>query len=263
MRRSRLVQVLGGAALAAALLLPSTALAASALPAATTAATAPSTTAVPAPIKLSCSLVLQNPLGPAAPRRANVCTWTAPADVVVKTYRLWRIVDARPATRTLIAAIAGAEPLRYGDTAIRSFHTYTYWVSGVGADGTRVALSNRVSIHVPRAIETLAMTCAFATVGDATGVSCHWAASTRAAADHYVLLRSVDGGARQRIYRTWIHGRRTFLDTDVKPGQTVRYAVLALTAHGVIVGRGGPVVVTIPAASSTTSASSSALVTSR
>ncbi len=243
MRRSRLVQLLGGTLMAAALLAPSTALASSS-PQGAASQVAPAV-AIVADIKLSCNLVLVNPLGPAHPHRAITCTWSAPAGVQVKTYRLWRVVDAPNRTHRLIAAIAGNEPLRYTDAALRSGHDYTYYVAGIGADGSRVALSNRVRIHVGPATEKLAMKCAPATAG---GVACHWAASTRTAVDHYVLIRSVDGGARERLYRTWKHGRRAFRDTDVKPGQTIRYAVLALTASGRVVGLGGPVVVHVPAA---------------
>jgi hypothetical protein len=245
MRRSRLVQLLGGALMAAALLAPSTALA-STTPGSTGATQAAPAVGIVADIKLGCSLALVSPLGP-NPHRAITCTWAAPAGVQVKMYRLWRVVDApNPASLRLIAAIAGAEPLRYTDAAIRGGHDYTYYVAGIGTDGTRVALSNRVRIHVGPAIEKLALTCAPATVGALSGVACHWSAATRPAADHYVLIRSVDGGARERLYRTWIHGRRAFFDTDVKPGQTIRYAVLALTASGRVIGLGGPVVVHVP-----------------
>ena len=61
-----------------------------------------------------------------------------------------------------------------------------------------------------------------------------------------MLFRSVDGAARQAIYRTPLNGRRSFLDTDVKAGQTVRYAVVALAADGRVVGIGGPDTVKIP-----------------
>jgi len=250
MRRSRLAQVLGATVLVAALMLPSAAMASTVAPAAGGAAPA---TDAPAAIALGCKLELRNPLGPADPRRVDVCTWQAPVGVDVSAYRLWRVVDApNPASRTLIAVIAGAQPLRYVDAAIRSGHSYTYFVVGIGADGKRVALSNRVTIHVGRPLEILAMACALTTVNDASGVACHWSAATRPAADRYVLIRSVDGGARERLYRTWIKGRRAFVDTDIKPGQTIRYAVLALAADGRVVSRGGPIVVTIPAASAAT-----------
>jgi hypothetical protein len=62
----------------------------------------------------------------------------------------------------------------------------------------------------------------------------------------YVLYRSVDGGARAKIYRTGLDGRRVFLDQDVAAGQTIRYAVVALTARGRVVGVGGPDTVVVP-----------------
>jgi hypothetical protein len=62
-----------------------------------------------------------------------------------------------------------------------------------------------------------------------------------------VLWRSVDGGPREAVYRVGEDGRRSFFDTDVKPGQHIRYAVVAVNAHGRIVGVGGPDRVAIPA----------------
>jgi hypothetical protein len=68
------------------------------------------------------------------------------------------------------------------------------------------------------------------------GVACRWSASTRATAVRYVLFRSVDGAAREAIYRTPLGGPRHFLDTDVDSGQRIRYAVVALAADGRVVG---------------------------
>lgn len=246
MRRSRLAQILGGSVMMAALLLPSSALASSAAPVAGATA-APQTTTVPT-IKVTCSLVVQNVFGPAAPRRANVCTWVAPAGITVATYRVWRVVDRNPATRTLLAGIPATQRLRYADFALRAGHDYTYFVTGIGEAGTRVAVSNRVTIHVGRTLEKLAMSCAL-TTGDVKAVACRWSAATRPNAARYHLVRSVDGAARQRIYNVWLHGRRSFTDVDVKPGQTIRYAVLAVTSTGRVVSIGGPIVVAIPAAS--------------
>ena len=56
----------------------------------------------------------------------------------------------------------------------------------------------------------------------------------------------MDGGPREKIYRTGLDGRRAFLDTDIKAGQHIRYAVVALAADGRVVGLGGPVRVRIP-----------------
>ena len=93
MHPSRLARILA-AALLAALLLPQAALAAE-----------PSTP-LPA-IKLSCALVVPNPLSAIAPNRAIVCKWRAPDGATVAKYRLWRTVDggarswswSRPPTR--------------------------------------------------------------------------------------------------------------------------------------------------------------------
>ena len=56
----------------------------------------------------------------------------------------------------------------------------------------------------------------------------------------------MDGGPRQAVYRVHEDGRRAFRDRDVKPGQAIRYAVVAVTAGGRIVAYGGPDRVQIP-----------------
>ncbi len=247
MRRSRLVQLVGGAAIAASLLMPSTAMASNGNPPTAGVATGalPATVSAPS-IKLGCALVVRNPLGPAAPYRAIVCRWTAPDGVGVRAYRLRRIVDApNPARRRLIATVPATDPLRHADRRISRGHDYTYLVVAVGSDGSRVAVSNRVTVHVGRPAQTLRMGCTIASTGDQRGVACRWSRTSRPAAVGYVLLRSVDGGARERIYRTGIHGPRVFVDLDVKAGQKVRYAVLAVAESGRVVGLGGPVVVRV------------------
>ena len=93
-------------------------------------------------------------------------------------------------------------------------------------------------------VQALRLGCVYSV--ERAGVGCNWSATNRPAASRYVLLRSVDGAARERIYSTWIRGKRSHFDPDVKPGQTVRYAVLAVAPSGRVVAIGGPVVVTIP-----------------
>lgn len=248
MRHSRPARLLG-AVLLAALLLPQAALAGTSV--ATTAAGAGSaTTAVAATalprFELRCALVVRNPLSTAATRRVIVCRWAAPDGVAVRAYRLWRVVDA-PGPRRLLATIAADQRLRHVDRHIRRGHSYTYRVVALGADGSRVALSNRVTVRVGRPAERLRFGCAFVIGSDRQGVACHWSAATRPAAARYVLWRSVDGGSREAIYRTGLDGRRGFLDQDVKPGQTIRYAVVEYARHGRVVGLGGPDTVIIPA----------------
>jgi hypothetical protein len=232
MRRSRLVTVLGGA-LMAAFLLPS---AASAGPAPSVAA-APSAVALapsvvaPRAIKLGCALVVPAPIS-TAPR--IVCRWSAVEGAAVAEYRVWRRVDGRAAK--LIAKVAPDAPLRHADFAIRPGHTYTYRIVARAADGTRLATSARVSLRVGRPAEALRFNCFYKVDAAIDGVACRWAASTRPAAVRYVLFRSVDGAAREAIYRTPLNGRRSFLDTDVSSGQRIRYAVVALAADGRVVG---------------------------
>lgn len=230
MRRSRLVTFLG-AALVAALLLPSAAAAAPAGSATlSTSAIAPSVVAEPA-IKLGCALVIPAPVS-TKPR--IVCRWSALEGAAVAEYRVWRRVDGGPSK--LIATVRPTAPLRHSDFAIRPGHTYTYVIVARAADATRLGVSARVSVRVGRTPEALRFNCFYKIDAAIEGVACRWAASTRAAAVRYVLYRSVDGAAREAIYRTPLNGRRSFLDTDVESGQRIRYAVVALSATGRVVG---------------------------
>lgn len=231
MRRTRLSSIFG-AALLVALMLPQVALA------------APAATPDLAAIKLGCGLVVPNPLSPIAPNRAIVCRWNAPEGVTVKTYRLWRSVDA--GQRHLLAAIPGDGTLRFADRNIRTGHAYHYLVVGIGAEGARVAKSAVVTVRVPRAPQPLAFNCVVVIDAGDTSARCHWSDTSRPAAVGYVLWRSVDGGAREAIYRVGEDGRRSYVDRDLEPGQTIRYAVVALDAHHRIVAFGGPDRVVIP-----------------
>jgi hypothetical protein len=241
MRRSRLVSFLGGV-LAAAFLVPSLAVAAPAAP--SPAVPVAPAIEVSAPIRLGCALVVPVPLGA---RPAIACRWSPLEGVEVRAYRLWRSVDGRP--RQLLAVVAPDARLRHADRDIARGHAYTYRVVAVGPDGARVGVSPKVTVRLGRLPEELRLRCAFLVDDERQGVACRWSASTRPAAARYVLLRSVDGGPRERIYRTGIDGRRAFLDRDVAAGQTIRYAVLARAADGRIVGIGGPVRVVVPALS--------------
>lgn len=242
MRRSRLFRFAGSMVLMAALMVPSAAMASTTAPAGGAQA-APATDTV-AEIKLGCSLTLLNPLGPATPHRAIVCKWTAPVGITIAKYRVWRSVDG--GTRRLMSTVTTLNPLRFVDRYVFANHSYTYTVVGLASDGARVAISARVKVSIGRAIEIIAMRCGITAVTDGMAVSCRWAAATRPAAVRYVLIRSVDGAAREGIYRTPRNGIRSFVDTKVASGQTVRYAVLALSSTGRVVSRGGPIVVQVP-----------------
>jgi len=235
MLRPRLARLAGAAILAALLVLPASGIA---------TATTPTTTPLP-DLKLGCALVLPNPLQPIFPNRANVCRWTAPEGVAVSFYRVWRSVDA--GARQLAARIPADKPLRFADFRIRTGHAYHYFVAGIGADGKRVAKSEVVTVRVGRPAEILRFNCVFIIDNAKHGSLCRWSDAVRDSAVRYVLWRSVNGGPREAIYRTPEDGRRSFLDTDVKPGQRIRYAVVALNAGGRVVGFGGPDRVLIPA----------------
>ncbi len=244
MRRSRLVQLVGTTLLAAALLVPSSAMAAAAQPTAPGAGEAATPAPILAEIKLGCSLTLLNPLGPATPHRAIVCKWTAPAGIAIARYRVWRSVDGH--TRRLVSTVTTLNPLRFVDRYVFANHSYTYTVVGLAADGTRVAISARAKVSIGRAIEIIGMRCGITAITNGKAVSCRWAAATRPAVVRYVLIRSLDGAAREAIYRTPRSGIRSFVDTKVASGQTIRYAVLGLSSTGRVLSRGGPIVVQVP-----------------
>ena len=244
MHRTRLASVLATALFATFLV------AAPALGAAPRAATAATPAAEPlAEIRLGCALVIPVPRDA---RPAVVCRWAGPEGVDVRAYRLWRSVDGGP--RELIARVAADEPLRHADRRIERGHAYGYRVVGIGADGSRVAISNLETVKVGRPVEELRFRCAIVLDDGLKGVACRWSEATRPAAVRYVLFRSVDGGPREKIYRTGLDGRRGFLDTDVKRGQVVRYAVVALAADGRVVSLGGPVRVVLPGEPAATAA---------
>jgi fibronectin type 3 domain-containing protein len=230
MHPSRLARILA-AALLAALLLPQAALAAE-----------PSTP-LPA-IRLSCALVVPNPLSAIAPNRAIVCKWRAPDGVTVAKYRLWRTVDG--GARQLVTVKTPDARLRHADFNIRTGHTYRYVVTAVDGTGTRVAKSAADTVYVVRPAQALRFNCVVEIDEGLTSVVCRWSDTTRASAIRYVLFRSVDGGPREAIYRVGEDGRRAFRDRDVKPGQAIRYAVVAVNASGRIVALGGPDRVVIP-----------------
>jgi hypothetical protein len=242
MRRSRLATLLGGV-LMAGFLVPSAALAAAAP--ATGAPPAPVAAAQPAAattaIKLGCSAVI--PVPRTAHREID-CHWSALSSTGVSAYQLWRWVDGRP--RRLIATVTPDQPLSHADTRVSAGHRYGYRVVAVGSNGSRLGVSNLVAIRLGRAAQRLAFKCVFVVDGQQQGVACHWSRTTRAAAVRYVLYRSVDGAARQAIYRSRINGRRSFFDTKVSAGQTIRYAVVARTLAGRIVAVGGPRAIAIP-----------------
>jgi fibronectin type 3 domain-containing protein len=230
MKPLRLARTLA-AVLMATLLLPQVAVA------------APTPTTLPA-IRLACTLVVPNPLTSIAPNRAVVCKWVAPDGVTVSAYRVFRSVDGGSLAR--VASVAAGATLRYADRNIRTGHTYRYLVTGLNATGTRVAKSALVRVYVGRPAEPLSFNCSVVIDEGTASVPCRWSDTTRASAVKYVLYRSVNGGAREAIYRTGEDGRRSFRDRDVKPGQSIRYAVVALSASGRIVAYGGPDRVVIP-----------------
>ena len=80
----------------------------------------------------------------------------------------------------------------------------------------------------------------------AQGVSCHWARPTARRPCTTCLSGPSTAPPGRAIYRTPLNGRRSFLDTDVAAGQTIRYAVVALAADGRVVGIGRPDTVLVP-----------------
>ncbi len=205
-------------------------------------------------IRLGCELAgpavaaSSDPLASLAVRAPAVaCRWSAVNASRVRAYQLWRAVDvAGGGPRQLIATIPAGQPLRHIDLGVSRRHVYTYAVVAVGKDGSKLAVSEPAAVRIPPAPDGLRMACALASVGDHHGVACKWSESRDPGAAGYVLWRSVDGGPREAIYKTGPDGRLAFLDANVKPGQTIRYAVIVLDKSGARLGMGGPVAVRIP-----------------
>jgi hypothetical protein len=203
-------------------------------------------------IRLGCALIQPEATPTADSAMPDInpairCRWSAVDPPRVAMYQLWRIRDiADGGTRRLIARVRPGDPLRYRDTRVRAGHTYTYKVVARAANGRRLATSRLVTVRVPVPDEVLRMACALGSAGDQQDVICRWSAAIDPRAAGYVLWRSVDGAAREKLYRTGLDGRRGFIDTDVRPGQSIRYAVVVVNRLGHKVGKGGPVVVQIP-----------------
>ena len=146
---------------------------------------------------------------------AITCRWSAVDSPRVFVYQLWRIRDAADGgSRRLIARVRPGDALRYRDVRVKAGHTYTYKVVARAASGRKIAASRLVTVRIPRPDEVLRMACAPATVGDRQGVVCKWSEATHPRAARYVLWRSVDGGAREKVFRTGLDGRRWHFDTD-------------------------------------------------
>ena len=205
-------------------------------------------------IKLGCALV--RPDAPALTDALTIrpdiapaiaCRWTALEVDTLRGYQLWRAVDVPGGgPRELVATIPAGDPLRYVDTPVRRGHVYTYAVIGIAVDGSKLAVSNAVSVKVPPPAEALRMACELGSNGDQRGIACKWARAIHPAAAGYILWRSVDGGPREVIYRTGLDGRLGFFDTKIRPGHTFRYVVVVVDRAGHAVGYGGPEVVTVP-----------------
>ena len=151
---------------------------------------------------------------------------------------MWKTVDAglgRP--RHLIARVTPDQPLRIVDHHIRRGHTYTYRVVAIGTDGSRVGVSNAESLRVGWRAEKIGLNCAYVIDAARQGVACHWAKADRPGAARFVLVPL--GRRRRRASRSTaraLNGRRSYFDTDVAAGQSIRYKVFALAADGRIVG---------------------------
>ena len=124
---------------------------------------------------------------------------------------------------------------------------YHYLVQVLGPNGGVIGLSNPSAAKVPeRPREHLELACERAALEGHRGVACRWSEATRDDASGYVLVRSIDGGPRERIFRTGIEGPNRHFDSPLRPGHRYTYAVLVLDADGHVIGEGGPVTVGWP-----------------
>lgn len=178
---------------------------------------------------------------------AVACRWTRVPGDAVRAYQLWRAVDAPGGEpRRLIATVAADAKLTFIDRDVSRGHAYTYAVTALDRDGAKLALGGPVIVRIPPRHDALRLSCALTTLDDDRGVGCKWSEARHPAAAGYVLWRSVDGGPREKVHRIGLDGRHGFFDTDVKPGQTIRYAVVVVDKAGRRIGHGGPDVVRIP-----------------
>lgn len=89
-------------------------------------------------------------------------------------------------------------------------------------------------------IAELRLACRPDNVGGERGVLCRWSESTVAHTRGYVVYRIVDGEPREAIHRVGVDGRRAFFDTEIRPGSTHVYGVVAVNRMGEAVAVGGP-----------------------
>ena len=147
--------------------------------------------------------------------------------------RLWRKL-VNGGDRRLIATVAGDARCCATRTGISGRQqAYRCFVSGVNAEGTRVARSEIRKVYVGRPAEVLRFNCI---VRDATRASRRWSVAGRTRpgplrSGTCSTARSTVG-AREAMYRHRRGRAQAFRDRDVKPGQAVRYAVVALNASG-------------------------------
>ena len=171
------------------------------------------------------------------------CQWSQSAHPRFAGYRLVRSDGEH---REVVFRTHEVEVVRHLDTTVTPGVRYRYAVEVLDAHGRVIGRAGPVTAGVPEPEpQDLRFGCERASDGDVRGITCRWVGA-EGAVRGYVLYRSVDGGAREAIYRTGPDGRLGHVDGPLRPGHRYTYAVVALDGAGEVVGIGGPVTIGIP-----------------
>lgn len=173
-----------------------------------------------------------------------VCRWTASASPRFAGYRLLR---GDGDERQVIFRTPEIDHTWFFDDDVERGVEYHYLVQVLDPSGRVIGASNPASASVPdRPIERIELACERVGTSDRSGVGCRWSAASREDAKGYKLVRSIDGGARETIFRKGIDGPNHYVDAPLRGGHRYTYAVLVLDGHGSVIGEGGPVTVGWP-----------------
>lgn len=202
---------------------------------------APQQAADPERLRLRCAGVA----GEGASGAGIACGWTASSSPRFVGYRLLR---GDGDTRAVVLRTDDRRHTRHLDRDVEPGVEYRYAVQALGPGGVVIGQSEPVVVRLPeRPREQITLACERATTGGQRGIACRWWEATRDDAVGYVLVRSIDGGPRERIFRTPVDGPNRYVDAPLRPGHRYTYAVLVLDADGQVIGEGGPVTVGWPA----------------
>lgn len=181
----------------------------------------------------------------AALGRGVACRWSASHHPDFAGYRL---VRGDGDERVVVFRTRDVDAVRHLDATVTPGQRYRYAIQVVDAEGRVIGQGGPAVAGIPEPPrQMLRFACERASDGEHRGIACRWSAATGEVRG-YVLYRSVDGGAREAIYRAGADGRLGHFDGPLRPGHRYTYAVVALGADGEVLGGGGPVTIGIPPA---------------